>query len=88
MFDNIDQISDAIGLVGVAITLIAYILLNLRKITSDSYWYPGMNALGSAMILFSIYFAWNLAAWVMEFCWLFISIYGVVEFFLRRRRRV
>jgi paired small multidrug resistance pump len=73
--------TDYIGLVGVAITLIAYLLLNLRKMKATGWRYPFFNALGSVLILFSLWFKWNPAAWWMEVCWLLISLHSVFYYF-------
>ncbi len=66
---------DAIGLAGVMVTLIAYLLLSINKILARSIIYPGLNALGSLLILFSLYYHWNLSAFIMEICWALISVY-------------
>lgn len=71
------MIADIIGLIGVLLTLIAYFLLNINKIRPDKFYYPFLNSVGSAMILYSIFFAWNISAFVMEVCWLTISLSGV-----------
>jgi len=70
MFPNL------IGLLGVFITLIAYCLLQLGKIDSTDFSYSISNALGSVMIMYSLFYAWNIAAFLMEVSWLSISLYG------------
>ena len=62
--------SDVIGFVGVSITLGAYFLLNIRKISSQSLIYSSLNALGSALILYSLWYVWNMPTFIMEFIWL------------------
>lgn len=71
--------ADSIGLLGVFITLVAYILLTIEKVASQSFMYIGLNALGSLMILYSLIYDWSLAAFVMESCWFLISIYGLIK---------
>lgn len=71
--------ADSIGLIGVFITLIAYLLLNIDKTTPQSFMYIGLNALGSLMILYSLIYNWSLAAFVMESCWFLISCYGIIK---------
>ena len=68
---------DLIGLIGVIITLVAYLLLSINKILARSMLYPGLNALGSLMILFSLFYHWNLSAFIMEICWALVSFYGM-----------
>lgn len=73
------SLPEIIGLIGVCITLIAYFLLSIRKMKLEKIGYPAFNALGSIMILYSLYYDRNLAATVMEVCWLSISLYGALK---------
>jgi hypothetical protein len=43
---------DIVGLIGVLIVLIAYVLLSIHKMSAKSYAYFGLNALGSFMITY------------------------------------
>jgi len=76
---NMTRVSEVIGLIGVGITLLAYVLLNLRKLNPRHWSYSGLNAFGSVLIMFSLFYQWNLAAWVMELTWLIVSLYGVYQ---------
>ncbi len=75
---------DLIGSVGVAIIIITYVLLQLEKIKSESLAYSVLNAGGASFIVFSLLFSFNFAAFVVEFFWVLISVYGVVKYFLRK----
>ena len=75
------SIPDALGMIGVALTLIAYFLLSIRKMRPDKFYYPLLNSVGSALILYSLFYAWNVSAFVMEVCWLFISLWGIWKFY-------
>lgn len=68
-----------IGLIGVGLTLIAYFLLVAHKISARSFFYPILNLVGSVMIIYSLFHAWNLASFVMECAWLGISVYGIYQ---------
>lgn len=70
-------ITDLIGLVGVLLVVIAYFFLQTSRWASTSLAYSGFNALGAAMIVYSLLFKWNLSAFVMEGTWLLLSLYGV-----------
>jgi hypothetical protein len=72
---------NTIGLVGVALTLIAYFLLQIEKLKADGLYFPLINAIGSLGIMYSLYYEWNLAAGVMELCWLIISLAGVIKYY-------
>ena len=73
------SLPDGLGLFGVLLTLIAYLLLNIRKINSRSIEYAGLNIVGSTLIIYSLYFDFNLSAFAMEICWLLISVYGLYK---------
>ena len=69
-------IYDELGLVGVVVTIIGYFFLQSGKIQLRGWLYSFLNALGSLLILVSLCAKFNLAAFVMEAIWFFISIYG------------
>ncbi len=76
---------DGIGLLGVALILIAYGLLQIEKIDPKSVSYSALNGAGALLILVSLYFSFNLASFIIEIAWLVISGYGLVKA-LRRRK--
>lgn len=76
---------DWAGLIGVVLTLLAFYLLQAGRVRGDGLPYQLMNAFGAAGVLLSLVFAFNLAAFIMEFLWLLISIYGIVRGRQRRR---
>jgi len=71
------DIFDFLGNIGVFLILIMYLLLQLKKINSDSLMYSILNALGATLILISLYFKFNLSAFIIEIFWLLISVYGI-----------
>lgn len=68
---------DVIGLVGVGLIVVAYILLQADKISAANPWFSVVNAAGSAMVLVSLWFEFNLAAAVVEIFWLIVSLFGL-----------
>ncbi len=68
---------DIIGLIGATIALIAYFLLQTKKMSSESILFSFLNAFSSLLILVSLVYSWNLAAFVMESAWMCTSLYGV-----------
>ena len=68
---------DFLGNVGVLLILLSYLLLQMKKIKSQSMYYSLMNAIGALLILVSLYYNFNLSAFVMEIFWLLISLYGL-----------
>lgn len=77
---DIYLISDIVGILGVGLVIMAFFLIQLEKITTRSSTYLYSNFLGSVMLLFSLYYHWNMASIVIEILWLLISIYGIVKF--------
>ncbi len=77
MYDILLEISDGVGIVGVVLILIAYYYLSVGKWISDSMIYQVLNFLGAWLILFSLYFHWNLSSVVIEVAWIIISLIGM-----------
>lgn len=73
----IEHVGNAVGILGVIIILVAYYLLNINKVTSTSMKYLFANLIGSAFILFSLFFDWNLPAAIIEVAWMIISVIGI-----------
>jgi hypothetical protein len=77
---------DAIGILGVGLTLLAYLLLQAERLESRSRVYSALNLFGSVAILVSLAFDFNLSAVLMEGCWAVISLYGLAKALLALRR--
>lgn len=75
---------DLIGTLGVAIIILTYILLQSARITSEQLIYSVLNAAGAGMIAFSLLYAFNLAAFIVEVLWFVISLYGIGKYFVRK----
>lgn len=83
----IDRGPDLLGLIGVAIILITYFLTQTGRLAPEQFAYSFANLSGSSLILFSLFFDWNLSAAIVEASWALISLYGVARYFLRRSQR-
>ncbi len=79
--------SNIIGIVGVGLVLLAYMLLHLHKMSAHSISYSATNAVGSMLILVSLYYHLNLASLVIEIAWLLISLMGVCKALYLARRK-
>ncbi len=77
--------TDGLGLFGVLMIVAAYLALQLELTDSRSLAYSAANAVGAALVIVSLYFDFNLSAFVIEFFWLLISLLGIARG-LRRRR--
>jgi hypothetical protein len=80
---------DWAGLVGVALVLIAFLLLQAHKLSGQGYTYQVMNLVGAFGILLSLIFGmFNLPAFLQEMAWFLISVYGIVRGVRSRRAAV
>lgn len=80
-------LSDFIGIVGVLLVLVTYLLLQLDKLSSHSLIYSLGNFLGALFVLCSLYYTWNLASVIIEIAWLIISAFGVVKVLRERKKQ-
>jgi hypothetical protein len=67
---------DFVGNIGVALMMIAYLLLQLNKL-SNGLVYSGVNALGASLVVVSLLVNFNLSAFLMEVFWILISFVGI-----------
>tara|TARA_B100000902_G_scaffold34893_1_gene41958 strand:- start:55368 stop:55637 length:270 start_codon:yes stop_codon:yes gene_type:complete len=75
---------DVIGLIGVALLIVTYALLQLDRIDPKGFWYSFNNLLVAILVTVSLVYTPNLASIVIEVFWFLISLYGVVMFFKRK----
>ena len=75
---------DIIGSIGVATIIITYVLLQTERVRSESLLYSVLNGLGAGLIAFSLLYSFNFSAFVVEFLWVLISIYGVAKYFWKK----
>jgi hypothetical protein len=76
---------DLIGNVGVLLMVIAYLLLQLEKLSGSALSYLLLNAVGAVLVMISLMFRFNLSAFLMEAFWLLISLYGLAKPLLSKR---
>ena len=76
---------DFVGSIGVAIIILTYVLLQIEKIKSDSLIYSLLNASGASLIIVSLVWNFNFSAFIVEFFWVLISLFGIVKYFLRKK---
>ena len=70
---------DVTGFAGVVLIVIAYLLLQLNKLPSTASAYSLLNALGALLVIISLLFDFNLAAFLMEAFWFLISLFGLLR---------
>lgn len=80
------SIYDFLGTIGTIIIIGTYVFLQLGKIKSDALRYSLLNAVGAALIIVSLVHSFNFSAFIVEFFWVLISIYGIVKYFLNVKK--
>ena len=70
---------DLVGNVGVLLMVVAYLLLQMEKISGTALSYLLLNAAGAIMVMISLLFRFNFSAFLMEAFWLLISLYGLAK---------
>ncbi|MCF8267507.1 MAG: hypothetical protein K9I69_05435 [Ignavibacteriales bacterium] len=68
-----------IGTIGVFLIVAAYLLLQTKKIESSNIMFSIINGAGSLLIIVSLIMEFNFPAFLIEFFWLGISIYGIIR---------
>ncbi|MCG8433003.1 MAG: hypothetical protein MJA83_03100 [Gammaproteobacteria bacterium] len=51
--------------------------MQLDRLSQQHLAYSALNGIGAVLILYSLYFDFNLASVIIEFAWLAISILGI-----------
>lgn len=77
MWEIFEKCADAVGIIGVILVLIAYYLLNTNRIFALNMSYQLLNFFGALMILFSLFYEWNIASFLVESAWTIISLVGI-----------
>ena len=71
---------DWAGYIGVLLVLLAYFLLQARKLHGNKLAYQLMNILGAFGVLLSLTFgSFNWSAFLLEVAWIAIGIYGIAR---------
>lgn len=83
---NVELLSSITGLIGVMLTLVAYLLLQNKQLRSTDIRYSAMNASGASLILVSLCYDWNLASVIIELAWVLISCIGIYKSLISSNR--
>jgi len=76
-----------IGNIGVLLIVGSYLLAQLRRMSAVNPPYIVLNGLGATLILYSLWFDFNLSAFLIELIWLLISLVGLGRWFLESRHQ-
>ena len=72
-------IHDVFGTIGAVLIVGTYMLLQFDRLDPKRVPYSALNALGAALILFSLTQDFNLSASIVEGFWLLVSIAGIAR---------
>ena len=72
---------DFIGLIGVVLIVVSYLLLQLEKLRANDLAYSLLNAIGASLIVLTLLVNFNLPALLMEVFWVLISCLGIYRYF-------
>jgi hypothetical protein len=78
---------NVVGNIGVLLIVGTYFLVQIGRMPATQPPYIVANGIGAALILYSLYFDFNLSAFLIEVIWLLISIIGLTRVCLERRRQ-
>lgn len=76
-------IIDGIGMLGTLLVVMAYYLLQLERTDPKSLSYNMINLVGAILLLFSLYFHFNLASFIIEIFWIGASLIGLWKYWRR-----
>ena len=81
------QTAEAAGVAGVLLILIAYAGVQFGKLPPRETPALLLNLVGASLILWSLTYRFNLAAFLMEGAWALLALYGLIRLALSARRR-
>ncbi len=78
-------ISDIIGLIGVALLIGTYAMLQFDRIDPKGFWYSFNNMVVAILVTVSLVYSFNLASMVIEVFWCGLSVYGIWKYYTRKK---
>jgi hypothetical protein len=77
---------NVVGNLGVVLIVATYFLVQIGRMSAVRLPYITLNGLGALLILYSLWFDFNLSAFLIEVIWLLISLMGIGRVLLQRHR--
>jgi hypothetical protein len=75
------ELHNIVGSLGVIMIITSYLFIQIDKMEVKGMQYSLINAVGALLVLFSLYYEFNLSAFIIELFWLIISLYGLFNFY-------
>jgi hypothetical protein len=79
------SIPDVVGLFGVALLIVTYAMLQFDRIDPKGFWYSFNNMVVAILVTVSLLYSFNLASMVIEVFWFGLSVYGIWNFYRKRK---
>lgn len=76
--------ADWIGIIGVALLLIAFLLQLLNKISKESLLYISMNLTGAILACYASYLINYIPFVILEATWAIVSAFALLQYFSKR----
>ena len=70
---------DLVGLGGTLAILVAFFLLQSRRLSGTGIVYQLLNLFGAAAVIVSLLGTFNLSVFLLESAWVVVSAYGIVR---------
>lgn len=80
--------SAEIGIIGGALFVIAFGLLNFGVIKSTSPVYQALNFLGAVAFVYTALRPFNIGLFITEAVWAIVAVYGLYKIFFRKKSEV
>lgn len=78
---------DFVGNVGVFLIVGSYFLIQIGKMSASNLPYVLANLFGAVFIMYTLYYDFNLSAFIIEVFWILISVVGIGRIYLEHRRK-
>jgi len=77
---------NVIGNIGVVLIVGTYFMVQIGRMSAVQLPYISLNGLGALLILYSLWFDFNLSAFLIEIIWFLISLIGIGRVLVLRKR--
>jgi len=79
---------NVVGNIGVVLIVGTYFLVQIGRMSAVQLPYISLNGLGALLILYSLWFEFNLSAFLIEIIWFLISLIGIGRVLVMRKRGI
>ena len=79
------EFHNILGVIGVSFIIYSFLMIQIEKLKPTDLIYSILNAVGALLIIISLYYRFNLSAFIIEFFWLLISLFGIYRFWKRKK---